>query len=110
MKEYNELTFSATGNIHVTLYINLSVNPYIATISINKNSNTWSTTIRNQTWPSLDKFLLTSLTIISAILPTKSKVELITNNVRTDQIYNRVTTPSTNKTKEIIHQDLAPTN
>src|SRR5260364_164740 len=51
-KEYNELTFSATGNIHVTLHINLSVNPYIATISINKNSHTWSTTIRNQTWPS----------------------------------------------------------
>src|SRR5260363_181211 len=108
MKEYNELTFGVIGNIQVVLHINLSVNPHLATISINKNNYTWSITIRNQTWPSLDKLLITSLTIISAILLTKSKVELITNNMRTEQIYNKVTTKPTNKAKEIIYQDLAP--
>src|SRR5260364_78997 len=49
MKEYNELTFGVTGNIQVVLHINLSVNPHLSTISINKNNHTWSVTIRNQT-------------------------------------------------------------
>lgn len=101
-------TYSKPGSVIVNINTTNSNSPTLATIEIIKNNHTWNLSLGNKTWPSTRKLLTMSLILISATMPIKSNVTIITNNNNVNTLLNETSTSPTNWKQYINQQDLAP--